>query len=282
MHRDWLKPSLIVLRAPAPSAEAVVEAAVGVLAPAAGVEPAEVRTVFMNALQSEGFSLGRGVAIPHVELDGLDETLVCLVTTVAPVPVPSIDGVPPDVFLFVLSRRDPRGHLLLLAHLARLAQSRTFLGGLREARDADEVMELVRAVEERHDATSQVLPQAVPATSHAVVLVSVSGEKLVDALLVALVERGLEHSCVVEAQSLRDAAAHEVPLFAGFRDIFGDPGGRRVLILEAPAEEATAVVSTVRHLCEEHDAEDASISVIPVQTRWRSTPAKRAEAPGAH
>lgn len=264
------------------SVPALVTAATDALAPAAGLDAPTVSAALLQALRSEGYSLGRGVAIPHVEVDGLEETLVCLVTTREPVTLPSIDGVSPDIFVFVLSRRDPRTHLLLLAHLARLAQSRTFLAGLREASTAEEAMALVEAVEERQAVTGNGMQQAVPATAHALVLVSVSGETLVDALLVALVDRGLDQSCVVEAQSLRDAAAHEVPLFAGFHDIFGDPAGRRLLILEAPAQEAPAIVSTIQQICEEHGSEDASVSVIPLQMRWRTAPVKRPEAPGGH
>jgi mannitol/fructose-specific phosphotransferase system IIA component (Ntr-type) len=100
----------------------VVQAAASLLARASGVAAGELSRLFTEALGAPGFSLGSGVAIPHVELATVPETLVAIVTTRAPVPLPSIDGQAPDVFLFVLARPDPKAHLLLLARLARLVQ----------------------------------------------------------------------------------------------------------------------------------------------------------------
>lgn len=282
MQGDWLRASLVVPQVPAASRDPVVDAAVRVLAPASGLEPDTLRKILLGAFESEGFSLGKGVAIPHVEVEGLAETLVCLVTSREPVPLPSIDGIAPDVFLFVLSKRDPRGHLLLLAHLASLAQSRTFLSGLREARTADEVMALVDAAEQRHRVQRQAPLVTTQAVARVLVIISVSGEKLVDAILLDLVDRGFQDACMLEAQSLRDAAANEVPLFAGFRDIFGDPGGRRLMMVEAASEDAPGILEAVQRSCEEHRSEDAAVSVVPVQTSWRAPRAERREARGAH
>src|SRR5690606_23604598 len=134
---------------------------------------------------------------------------------------------------------DPHAHLVLLAHWARLAQSRTFLDGLRRARTPDEVMALVCAAELRH---APVPAETKPVASHDLIVISVSGEKVVDALLIGLVDDGYEDACVIEAQSLREAATREVPLFAGFRDLFGDPGGRRVLLVDVEASRTDAVM----------------------------------------
>ena len=276
----WLHPSLVVLQAAADSAEALVDVATTPLSVASGLDPDRLRRVFAEALRANGFSLGSGVAIPHVALDELSETLVCLVTLQAPLPMPSIDDVAPDVFFFILTKRDPRGHLALLAHLAALARSRALLAGLREAQTVDEVIALVDAAERRARPDGRT-PDALP-TTHVLVLVSVSGERLVDEILVELVDRGLDDATVIEALSLREAATKEVPLFAGFRDIFGDPGGRRLLIVEAPVQEAPHVVERIRQLCEEHGTVDVAVTVLPVQLRWRPGRTEKAEERGAH
>lgn len=239
------------------------------MAEVGGVDREQVTRAFRQATAGEGFSLGSGVAIPHTEHAGLEQTLVCLVTTREPLPLPTLDGRAPDIFLFILSKPDPHAHLVLLAHWARLAQSRTFLDGLRRASTPDEVVALVEAAELRHRAHSSA-PRA--RASHDLVLISVSGEKVVDALLIGLVDDGFDDACVIEAQSLREAATREVPLFAGFRDIFGDPGGRRVLLLEVPAARTEALVEAVQRICEEHEARDARVSVLPLQTHWASPP----------
>lgn len=266
----WLKPSNVLPALSAGSLEQLICAVAQNLAEVAGIDRDHVARAFREATAGEGFSLGSGVAIPHTELPELAETLVCLVTTREPLPLPALDGRSPDIFLFILSKPDPHAHLVLLAHWARLAQSRTFLDGLRRARTPDEVMALVRAAELRH---APVPAETKPVASHDLIVISVSGEKVVDALLIGLVDDGYEDACVIEAQSLREAATREVPLFAGFRDLFGDPGGRRVLLVDVEASRTDAVMSAVQRICEEHRAKDARVSVLPLRRHWVATSA---------
>jgi len=94
---------------------------------------AAIETAFVEAMQGEGVSLGSGVIIPHIELEGVEQTLIALMTFSRPLEVRTTDGRPADILFFVLAKPDPHGHLLLLAHLARLAQSRTLLDGIRKA-----------------------------------------------------------------------------------------------------------------------------------------------------
>jgi mannitol/fructose-specific phosphotransferase system IIA component (Ntr-type) len=284
VEHPWLDPSLVAPSSPAASGDEVVQIASALLSAASGVPAADLVLQFRVALAAPGFSLGSGVAIPHVEVPEIRETLVAIVTTREPVRMASIDGQPPDVFLFVLARPDPKAHLLLLARLARLVQSRTFLGGLRAARTPEEVIALVDAAEQVHSTVAK--PPATsptpPSSSDVIVVITASGEKLVDAILLTLVEHGLEHAAVLEAQSVREAATHEVPLFASFRDVFGDPGGRRVLIVDAPSTTADEVVASVRELCDAHRSEHVSVSVVPVANVWRSGARASEETRGAH
>lgn len=261
--------------------EELVRVVADAMAQGAGTDAQHIEAAFLEAMRGEGFSIGRGVAIPHTELASLTETVVCLATLQQPLTLRTVDGVAPDIFLFILSKADPHAHLLLLAHLARLTQSRTLLDGLRRARAPEEALALIRAAELRHKS----LPSAAgrgPAPTHAMFVVSLGGEAAVDALLIDWVDQGLGDASVLEAQSVREAAAREVPLFAGFRDLFGDPGGRRILILEAEVERTDAIIETVKRISQEHHAKDARVSVIPIQTRWSAAPVVEEEATGGH
>ncbi len=280
---DWLKPSLILPKVSPDTPEALVRVVAQTMSAPAGVDVRHVEQAFLEVLHGEGFMIGKGVAIPHTELAQLTETSVCLVTLERPLPLKAMDGRTPDIFFFVLSKPDPRDHLLLLAHVARLAQSRTFLDGLRRARTVEQVVELVRAAELRHASPQTTVPSiAAPRSARAIFIVSVSGEQLVDALLIDLVDQGFGEASIVEAQSLSEAAAREVPLFAGFSDMFGDPGGRRILLLEDEMSRADAVVETVRRLAEEHRAEDASVSVLPLHAHWAAPKRSDERAPRGH
>ena len=278
---EWLKSPLVLPGLAASTVQELVRAVAEALGTATGADAAQIETAFLEAMRDEVFSVGKGVAIPHTELENVTDTVVCLVTLPEPLPLRTVDGRPPDIFLFILSKPDPHSHLLLLAHLARLAQSRTLRDGLRRARTPDEAVSLVRAAEMRHDALP-VPTRAPPSTAHVLFFVSIGGEKVVDALLIDLVGQGFGEACVLEAQSLREAAAREVPIFAGFRDLFGDPGGRRVLILEATAERADAVIEAVRRISTEYRAQDARVSVVPIQTRWVIPAAAETSAPKGH
>lgn len=268
---EWIKASLVLPGLGATSVETLVRPVAAVMGPAAAAESRRVETAFLDAMRGEGFSIGEGVAIPHIEMAHLTETVVCLATLRRPLPLKTVDGRPADIFLFVLSKPDHQEHLLLLAHLARLAQSRTLLDGLRRAQTAEEAVALVRAAEMRHRAL-QGPAMAPPSTSQTLFLLSVGGEKAVDALLIDLVDQGFGEACILEAQTLREAATREVPLFAGFRDLFGDPGGRRILLLEAPVDRTDAIIETVRRISQEHRANDARVSVVPIQTSWIMPP----------
>lgn len=264
---EWLQPELILAQQDFVTAGTLLGRVAEKMAAATQLSHERILAALHEATSGEGYSIGDGVAIPHIELSELAETFVCLVTLRSPLPMRSIDGKPVNVVLFILSKPDPHAHLLLLAHLARLAQSRTFLEGLRRSQSAEEVVKLVQAAELRHKALRAVVPEA-PRSSDSLFIISVGGEQMVDALLVDLVDLGFGEASVLEAQNLRQAAAHEVPLFAGFRDLFGDPGGRRVLIVEAETDRADLVFSAVKRVSEEHKSEDAHVAVIPIQSRW--------------
>lgn len=279
---------MILPQTDARSPEALAEHVASLMCQEEGLSRERVEAAFLDALRGEGFSMGSGVAIPHTEVATLTETSVCLVTLTQPLKVKTIDGRDPDVFLFILSKPDPHAHLLLLAHLARLLQSKTFVEGVRRASTPQEVVSLVEAAELRYRAVRGVTgtqprpPSLPPPASDSLFVISIGGEKLVDALLIDLVDQGFGEASVLEAQSLREAAAREVPLFAGFRDLFGDPGGRRILLLEAPSEQQEAIIEAVRRISTEYKAKDARVSVLPVSARWSLPRATEDKAPGGH
>jgi PTS system nitrogen regulatory IIA component len=277
----WLRPSLILLDTPADTVADVAKATARAAAAATGVDADVVEGVLRRATERSGYAVGSGVAVPHADVPGLDETAVALVRTTRPLPVEALDSRPADVFFVILSRpNDPRGHLLLLAHLARLARSRVLVDGLRQVSTAADAVALIEAAELRH--SDAVATPVAPTATHFLALISVAGEKTVDALLVTLLDQQFGDAAILEAQSLRDAATQEVPLFAGFRDIFGDPGGRRVILLEVPVDRIDTLSVTVRRVFEECRPAAGSFSLLPLQSHWTWTPLPAEKAPRGH
>lgn len=277
----WLRPSLILLDTPADTVAEVVHVTAHAAAASTGVDAILIQDNLERATGKGGYAVGGGVAVPHADIPGLDETAVALVRTTQPLPVQALDAQPADLFFVILSRpNDPRAHLLLLAHIARLARSRVLIDGLRQVGTAAEAAALIEAAEMRH--TAMTTPVSTPTATHYLAMIAVAGEKTVDALLVTLLDQRFGDASILEAQSLRDAATQEVPLFAGFRDIFGDPGGRRVLLLEVPADRIDALSLTVRRVCEECQPAAASFSLLPLQSHWTWIPPRAEKTARGH
>jgi nitrogen PTS system EIIA component len=273
----WLNPTLVLPALSVSSSDQLLDLVAQRVSQVAGVGLPAARAAFADALTAEGWSLGGGIAIPHAALEGLTQPVVCLAVTRDPLPLPALDRRPPDLFFFILAPPDdPEGHLVLLARLAGLAQSRTLVEGLRRVATAEDMVALVRAAELRHGRT----PRRAPESGYAMVVIAIAGESAVDALLVELLDQGLESATLLEAQSVREATTREVPLFTGFQDIFGDPGGRRVIMVDTPAAKVTLLLEIVQRIALERNAVDARVSVVPIQKHWQLVPVTEEESAG--
>jgi nitrogen PTS system EIIA component len=276
---QWLNPALVLPALSVSSIEQLLDAVAERVSGSVGIGLQATRAALAEALAAEGWSLGGGVGIPHAGIAGLREPVVCLVVTRQALPLPAIDGRAPDIFFFILAPPDdPEGHLLLLARLAGLAHSRTLIEGLRRVSIADDMVALIRAAELRHVPASPV----APASGYAMIVIAIAGENAVDALLVELLNQGMESATLLEAQSIREATTREVPLFTGFQDIFGDPGGRRVIMVDAPASEVGSVLEMIQRISVERKAVDVRVSVIPIQKHWQLLPVAEEEESAGH
>lgn len=97
--------------------------------------------VFSALLQRERLSstsLGRGIAIPHVKMPGLERITCLFAKLVTPIPFDSPDGEPVDLIFFLLAPEDAGGdHLKALARISRLVRDASMLECIRAAKDAD-------------------------------------------------------------------------------------------------------------------------------------------------
>ena len=115
----------------------------------------DARLIYETLLQRERLGstgLGRGIAVPHVKLQGL-KGIVCLFARLTkPIDFESQDGDPVDLVFLLLAPDHAGGdHLKALARISRLVREPKALERLRSATD---VASLKRAL-------------ALPATSHA-------------------------------------------------------------------------------------------------------------------
>lgn len=101
-----------------------------------------------EALGSTGF--GRGIAIPHARLHGLNRPVAVLLRLDSPVDFDAADGMPVDlVFGLISPANSGISHLHALASISRLARDEQTHEALTEARDAEAIYALLTNVSDR-------------------------------------------------------------------------------------------------------------------------------------
>jgi PTS system nitrogen regulatory IIA component len=119
---------------------------------ATGVSAPDIYAALLQRERLSSTSLGRGIAIPHVKLPGVKAITCIFARLERPIPFESHDGEPVDLLFFLLAPEHAGGdHLKALARISRLVRDPATLEGLRSAKDAEGLR--------------QVLTK--PATSHA-------------------------------------------------------------------------------------------------------------------
>jgi PTS system nitrogen regulatory IIA component len=106
---------------------------------AAGMTGLDAREIFNTLLQRERLGstgLGRGIAIPHVKLQGLNGILCLFARLQEPIEYESHDGDPVDLMFLLLAPDHASGdHLKALARISRVVREPSILDALRNAQD---------------------------------------------------------------------------------------------------------------------------------------------------
>ena len=138
---DLLDPGRVILDLVCTDIEDLIHLAVSRL-PDGGAELAA--RVLARERESTS-ALGSGVIVPHAQVRGAT-TAAALVTLARPLRMPTPDGAPVAVAVLLISGERPRGHLELLARIARLAR-RGLAGEIRGLRSPERVLARVAALD---------------------------------------------------------------------------------------------------------------------------------------
>jgi nitrogen PTS system EIIA component len=113
-------------------------------APLAGVDS---KDLFNSLLQRERLGstgLGRGIAIPHVHVRGLNRIVVLFARLAKAVDFDAPDNQPVDLMFLLLSPEHASGdHLKTLARISRLVRDPVAIERLRSAKDAGSLREVL-------------------------------------------------------------------------------------------------------------------------------------------
>lgn len=118
---------------------------------------ADQRPAMMEALLARenvaSTGMEHGVALPHAQIEGLDEAAASLAIAPEGIPFQSADGAPARlIFLLLIPRRSVQQHARTLAGIARLLAYEEMRESLARARTAREVLRLIRDEEDREPA----------------------------------------------------------------------------------------------------------------------------------
>ncbi len=88
--------------------------------------------------------MGRGIAIPHARIEGIDRVYIVLATLQKPIEFQSIDEKPVDIVCALLAPEDAGAdHLQALARVSRYLRQKTFCAKLRGANSKDAVQAIL-------------------------------------------------------------------------------------------------------------------------------------------
>jgi len=140
MKKTLIPPENVILASKADSKRGVIEELIQVLS---SIDPDNALEVVMKRERLGSTGIGHGVAIPHGRVPGLSSPIVALARHVQGLDFDAIDGRPVHIVVLLLAPDNAeRSHLELLAHLARILQSKSNREAILRAKTREEIAAL--------------------------------------------------------------------------------------------------------------------------------------------
>jgi PTS system nitrogen regulatory IIA component len=135
---DLLAPDDIIASLQASGKKHALQELATMAADRTGLDATEIFNTLLQRERLGSTGLGRGIAIPHVKLEGLDGILCMFARLEEPIEYESHDSEPVDLIFLLLAPSHASGdHLKALASISRVVHQPSTLDALRNAPDAD-------------------------------------------------------------------------------------------------------------------------------------------------
>ncbi|HEX9880976.1 MAG TPA: PTS sugar transporter subunit IIA [Hyphomicrobium sp.] len=133
---DLLAPDDIIASLQATSKKHALQELATIAAERTGLDSREIFNTLLQRERLGSTGLGRGIAIPHVKLEGLKGILCVFARLDEPIDYESHDNEPVDLIFLLLAPDHASGdHLKALASISRVVHQPTTLAALRNAAD---------------------------------------------------------------------------------------------------------------------------------------------------
>ncbi len=141
--KDILSPDAIICNSSATSKKQLLEDLSRLAAEKTGVDGHAVLDALVERERLGTTGVGRGIALPHTRLPGLDKIFCAFIKT-TPVDFESIDGKLVDLaFMLLVPEEAGADHLKALARLSRLLRDEAVADALRQAKTVNDIYALI-------------------------------------------------------------------------------------------------------------------------------------------
>lgn len=124
----------------------LIETISAAIAEKAGVSATGIYTRLMQKETKEGSAIGNGVALPHAKILQLKKPVSMVITLREKIDIDASDNQPVDIVYALLSPRlDGALHLQRLSAATRMLKDKDFCDGLREAKEADQLEDIMQS-----------------------------------------------------------------------------------------------------------------------------------------
>jgi PTS system nitrogen regulatory IIA component len=135
---DFVAPDRVITSLPGTSKHSVLEELARIGAASANLDPDKVFDALLERQDSTTIGLGRGIAIPHAAIEGVDAPRGFFARLQPPVDFGAVDGVPADLVVMILAPEDDiRTLLRALSCVARRLREGDVAAHLRSAGNAE-------------------------------------------------------------------------------------------------------------------------------------------------
>jgi PTS system nitrogen regulatory IIA component len=135
---DFIAPDRVISSLPGTSKHAVLKELARIGAASINLDPDKVFDALLERQDSTTIGLGRGMAIPHATIEGVDAPIGFFVRLLPPVDFGAVDGVPADLVVMILAPEDDHRTLLrALSCVARRLREGDVAARLRSVSDAE-------------------------------------------------------------------------------------------------------------------------------------------------
>ncbi len=143
---DFLTSSAVVIDLAATNKKAVLEELAGLLAKENKISDAKgVVDVLMEREKLGSTGIGQGIAIPHAKTDKAQQLTAAFGLSRRGVAFDALDGESVHIFFLLVAPPHAAGaHLKALARISRLLKDKFFRQALREVKDVNEVLKIIR------------------------------------------------------------------------------------------------------------------------------------------